>query len=108
MTKYIGNASYADLAVYVQYGLDVTNNYTVRTTRKLYQNNSFVLGSYSVIMRLNYGLVQNLTWDEGCLECSGNQCVDNMCGIAQDQCIAQNICNIKVCLVASRILSLIV
>lgn len=56
VSRYIaGNASFLDppLVVYAQVGLNTSSNFTVRTPRRLYQNNSFVVGSYTVLVRLN-------------------------------------------------------
>jgi len=95
---YIGNSSFSDLVVYVQYGLDRSLSTTLQTPRKLYQNATWTVPYYSAYFRFSAGRVTNLTWDDGCSQCSGDQCVDNNCGLDTPTCLTNtaNPCEVKV------------
>lgn len=59
-----------------------------------------VVTYWTVLVLLDKGNLTEIAWDDGCSDCSSNDCVDNSCGIKRmkgdtDRCLETN-CNMKV------------
>ncbi|PRP89782.1 7,8-dihydro-8-oxoguanine triphosphatase NUDT15 [Planoprotostelium fungivorum] len=68
----------------------------------------YFVGSFSAIIQLNRGVIDNIYWDDGCKECSDTACFDGQtCAITMtdaNNCVNANTtstCNIKVYIVWS-------
>jgi len=50
----------------------------------------FSVPFWTLVISLNNGRVAALNWDDGCIGCSGDQCVDDTCAIDITRCLGYN------------------
>jgi len=86
--------AYTDLVVYVQFGQNQTSSTVVKSTRKHYWKPGYIVGSWGVNIGLTQGVVTSITWDDGCQECTADQCLDNVCAIPENLCQG-TVCDMK-------------
>jgi len=49
-------------------------------------DNGFYVPFWTLIITLSDGLVSTLTWDDGCLTCDSEECVDSTCALDASTC----------------------
>eukprot|EP01125_Pyxidicula_operculata_P009557 TRINITY_DN3148_c0_g2_i1.p1 TRINITY_DN3148_c0_g2~~TRINITY_DN3148_c0_g2_i1.p1 ORF type:complete len:239 (+),score=49.11 TRINITY_DN3148_c0_g2_i1:5-721(+) len=97
-TSYFYNKpQYNPLYIYLQIG---NGTEAIRSSRKLYWKTGYIVGSWSADIHMDNGAVTGISWEDGCQECSTDQCLDNTCALDVTQvniCKVQpDVCNIKV------------
>jgi len=53
-------------------------------------DNGFYVPFWTLIITLIDGTISNLEWDDGCLSCSGDQCVDSTCALDAGTCYSND------------------
>eukprot|EP01127_Copromyxa_protea_P005269 TRINITY_DN15221_c0_g1_i1.p1 TRINITY_DN15221_c0_g1~~TRINITY_DN15221_c0_g1_i1.p1 ORF type:complete len:229 (-),score=36.67 TRINITY_DN15221_c0_g1_i1:59-688(-) len=71
------------LSVYLQIG---TDGDAVKSSRKLYWQGDYIVGSFAAMIRVEEGVIQSIQWIDGCRECGEESCVDESCAIHRDVC----------------------